>query len=164
MDVQFRACTEADLPMVQNHVLSLYREDPLGMEIIPLKIQKTFQEFTRRPEKGRIIVFEIDNTVVGYAILVFFWSNEFGGDFIEVDELFVQSDYRNRGIGKAFFQSLEDNMKSKAVALALQTTPANERAIAFYKRMGFSVSKNLHFIKVMEQAGQRREDSNISTF
>ena len=164
MDIQFRACTEADLPMLQNHVLSLYREDSLEIEIIPKNIQKTLQEFTLRPEKGRIIVFEVDNTVVGYSILVFFWSNEFGGDFIEVDELFVQSDYRNHGIGKAFFQLLEETWHSKVVALALQTTPVNERAIAFYKRMGFSVSKNLHFIKVMKQAGQGRKDNNISIF
>lgn len=152
MDVQFRACTEADLPVVQNHVLSLYKEDSVGMEITSKKIQKTFQEFTLRPEKGSIVVFETGNTVVGYAILVFFWSNEFGGDLVEVDELFVQSDYRNRGIGKAFFQSLEETWHSKAVALALQTIPTNHRAIAFYQRMGFSVDNNFHFIKVMEQA------------
>lgn len=162
MNVQFRSGTEADLPMVQNHVLSLYREDPNYLEMTPQKIQNTFQEFTRLPEKGRIIVFEIDNIVIGYAILVFFWSNEFGGDVIEVDELFVQPDYRNRGIGKMFLQSLEETWQGKAVALALQTTPANERAIAFYKRIGFSVSKNFHFIKVMEQAGQLRKNSNIS--
>ena len=147
MDIQFRACTEADLPMVQNYVISLYRKDPLEMEMTPKKIHQTFQEFTRLPEKGCIIVFDIDNAVVGYAILVFFWSNEFGGDVIEVDELFVQSDYRNRGIGKTFFQWLEETWHSKAVAFALQTTPTNERAIAFYQRMGFSLSKNFHFIK-----------------
>ena len=148
MDVQFRVCTEADLPIVQNHVLSLYRKELPGMEMTSSKIRSTFKEFTLRPEKGRIIAFEMDNTVVGYAILVFFWSNEFGGDFIEVDELFVQEGYRNRGIGKMFFHWLEETWYGKAVGLALQTLPSNERAIAFYKRMGFSVSKNLHFMKV----------------
>jgi GNAT superfamily N-acetyltransferase len=118
------------------------------MEMTSSKIRSTFKEFTLRPEKGRIIAFEMDNTVVGYAILVFFWSNEFGGDFIEVDELFVQEGYRNRGIGKMFFHWLEETWCGKAVGLALQTPPSNERAIAFYKRMGFSVSKNLHFMKV----------------
>ena len=147
MDLQFRDCTEADLPIVQNYVISLYKKAPLGMEMTPMKIHQTFQEFTLKPEKGRIIVFEIDNRVVGYAILVFFWSNEFGGDVIEIDELFVQEDYRDRGIGKTFFQWLEETWHSQAVAFALQTTPTNERAIAFYQRMGFSLSKNFHWIK-----------------
>ncbi len=163
MDIQFRSCTEADLLMVQNHVLSLYREEPNYLEMTPEKIQNTFQEFTLRPEKGRIIVFDIDNTIVGYAILVFFWSNEFGGDVIEVDELFVQSDYRNRGIGRTFLQSLEETWQGRAVALALQTTPTNERAIAFYQRLGFSVSQNFHFVKLMEQAEKLSEDDSIST-
>lgn len=147
MNIQFRPCTVADLPMVQNHVLSLYKKDSLEMEMTSKNIHKTFQEFTLRPEKGRIIVFDMNNIVVGYAILVFFWSNEYGGDVIEIDELFVQEDYRDRGIGKMFFQSLEETWLGKAVALALQTTPTNERAIAFYKRMGFSASKNLYLIK-----------------
>ena len=147
MDLQFRACTEADLPIVQNYVISLYRVDPSGMEMTAMKIHQTFQQFTLKRDKGRIIVFEIDNTVVGYAILVFFWSNEFGGDVIEIDELFVQEDYRDRGIGKTFFQWLEETWHSQAVAFALQTTPTNERAITFYQRMGFSLSKNFHWIK-----------------
>ncbi|MBR8833038.1 MAG: GNAT family N-acetyltransferase [Stigonema ocellatum SAG 48.90 = DSM 106950] len=155
MDVKFRACTEADLPIVQNYVLSLYSKDPSGMEMTPKKIQNTFEEFILRPEKGRIIVFDIDKTVVGYAILVFFWSNEFGGDVIEVDELFVQEDYRNRGIGKIFFQWLQETWHSKAVALALQTTPTNKRAMAFYQRLGFSLSKNFHLIKVIKPQEQQ---------
>ena len=148
MNVRFRTCTEVDLPLVQSYVLSLYQEDAPGKEMTSKNIQKTFQEFTLRPEKGHIIVFEIDNTVIGYAILVCFWSKEFGGDFIEIDELFVQEDYRNLGIAQTFFQLLEETWRGKAVALSLQATPNNERAIALYQRIGFSVSKNLHFIKL----------------
>ena len=135
--------------MVQNHVLSLYQEDPPGMEMNRQKVENTFWEFTNRSDKGRIIVFDKDNTVVGYAILVFFWSNEYGGDFIEIDELFVLKDYRGRGIGTAFFQWVEETWGEKAVALALQTTPSNESAVAFYERMGFRRSPNHHFMKLL---------------
>lgn len=79
MSVHFRICTEADLPSVQNHVLSLYTEDPPGREMNPAKILNTFREFASKPEKGQIIVFDLSNKVVGYAILVLFWSNEYGG-------------------------------------------------------------------------------------
>jgi GNAT superfamily N-acetyltransferase len=147
MNIQFRPCTEADLAAVQDHVFSLYRENPNQMEITPQKIQATFQEFSLRPEKGRMIVFEHEGQVIGYAILVFFWSNEFGGDFIEIDELFVQADHRRAGIGNAFFQWLESTWQGKAIALSLQTTPENQGAIAFYQRMGFSLSPNCYFVK-----------------
>lgn len=149
MSVDFRTCTESDFDIVQKYVLSLYQEDLLGMEMTKAKIQKTFREFTHKPDKGRIIVFDRDNTVVGYAIVVFFWSNEYGGDFVEVDELFVQKDYRGSGIGTAFFQWLEKTWGTSSVALSLQAAPSNERVVAFYERIGFRASPNHHLMKLL---------------
>ncbi len=149
MNVNFRACTEDDLVIVQKYVLSLYQKDPPAMEMTLPNIQATFWEFTNKPQKGRIVVFEMDNTVVGYAIVVFFWSNEYGGDFIEIDELFVQEDDRGNGIGTAFFEWIEKTWAKKAVALSLQATPSNERAVAFYQRRGFRASPNRHLMKLL---------------
>jgi GNAT superfamily N-acetyltransferase len=149
MSVNFRACSEGDLVIVQNYVLSLYQEDPSAMEMTPSKIQATFWEFTNKPQKGRIVVFEQDNKVVGYAIIVFFWSNEYGGDFVEIDELFVHEDYRGHGIGTAFFEWLEKTWAKKAVALSLQATPSNESAFAFYQRRGFRAARNRHLMKLL---------------
>lgn len=145
-----RDCTKSDFPTLQNHVFSLYQEDPPTMGMNSEKIQNTFREFTLKPEKGRIIVFDKDNVVIGYAILVFFWSNEYGGDVIEIDELFVQEDYRGCGVGTAFFQWLKETWSGKAVALSLQATASNDRAVAFYQRMGFRTSPNRHLMKLLE--------------
>lgn len=145
--VQFRMGNEADWPIVQGFVLSLYNQDLLETVMTPERVQRTFQELRLRPEKGRIIVFELDDQLVGYAILIFFWSNEFGGDFVEVDELFVAKEYRSRGIGAAFFRWLETEFRGKAVALGLQVALANDRAFEFYQRMGFDLSPDRHLWK-----------------
>jgi GNAT superfamily N-acetyltransferase len=84
-----------------------------------------------------------------YAIIVFYWSNEYGGDFIEVDELFVDKDYRGNEIATAFFEWLEQTWHQKAVALSIQVTPANDRALTFYKRIGFETSSNRHLMKLL---------------
>lgn len=147
MNLQFRPCTAADLPLLQQHVLSLYQEDPNFAPMSPDKICQTFREFSLRPEKGRILVFDLNGDIVGYAILVFFWSNEYGGDFVEIDELFVQEAYRSQGIGRRFLQWLEVTWQSQAVALSLQAAPENQRAIALYQRLGFSLSNNFHLVK-----------------
>jgi len=148
-DVYFREATEKDWPIVQGFVLSLYNEDFLETAMTPERVQSTFQEFSLRPEKGRIIVFEIAGMVVGYAILVFFWSNEFGGDFVEVDELFVAAGYRSRGIGSAFFRWLDTEFAENAVALGLQVSQTNDRAFEFYRRIGFDLSPNRHLWKFL---------------
>ena len=113
------------------------------------KFDRTFWEFTNKPDKGKIVVFEQDGLVVGYAIIVFYWSNEYGGDFIELDELFTHEDYRGNGIATAFFEWLEQTWYQKAVALSIQVTPANDRANSFYQRLGFKTSLNRHLLKLL---------------
>jgi GNAT superfamily N-acetyltransferase len=153
MSINFRICTESDLEIVREYVISLYREDlperEMTREMTAEKFDLTFWEFTNKPDKGRIVVFDRDNLVVGYAIIVFYWSNEYGGDFIEVDELFVRQDDRGKRIATTFFDWLEKTWDKKIVALSLQTTPANDQALTFYQRLGFKNSLNLHSIKLL---------------
>jgi GNAT superfamily N-acetyltransferase len=149
MSINFRICTQSELEIVREYVISLYREDPPGKEMTAEKFDRTFWEFTNKPDKGRIVVFDRDNLVVGYAIIVFYWSNEYGGDFIEVDELFVREADRCNGIATTFFDWLEQTWHEKAVALSIQTTPANDRVLTFYQRLGFKNSLNRHLIKLL---------------
>jgi GNAT superfamily N-acetyltransferase len=146
-EVSFRVGAEADWATVQGFVLSLYNEDLLETVMTSERVQRTFQELQLRPEKGRLIVFEMNERLVGYAILIFFWSNEFGGDFVEVDELFVCKEYRSQGIGAAFLQWLEAQFRGQAVALGLQVAQTNDRAFEFYRRMGFNPSPDRHLWK-----------------
>jgi GNAT superfamily N-acetyltransferase len=149
MSINFRSCTESDLATVRAYVISLYKEDPPGQEMTAEKFDRTFWEFTNKPDKGRIVVFDRANLVIGYAIIVFYWSNEYGGDFIEVDELFVRAEDRGNGIATTFFDWLEKTWHQKAVALSIQTTPANDRALTFYQRLDFQNSLNRHLIKLL---------------
>lgn len=141
----FRHCHQEDLQAVATLVTELYSDDPGEFPAQP-DIRATFDELARRPEKGQIIVFELEGDLVGYAILVFFWSNEFGGDIIEIDEMVVSSKHRSRGIGKAFFTWL-DSTYTGCAGYALQTTEHNEMARKLYQAAGFKQSKNTYFIK-----------------
>jgi GNAT superfamily N-acetyltransferase len=148
--IRFRRGNEADWPIVQGFVLSLYNQDLLETVMTPERVQGTIQELQLHPEKGQIVVFEKNEELVGYAILIFFWSNEFGGNFVEVDELFVSREYRSQGIGAAFFQWLEAEFRGKAVALGLQVAQTNDRAFEFYQRMGFDLSPDCHLWKPLK--------------
>ena len=133
MSINFRICAESDLGIVREYVKSLYQKDPPGREITAEKFDRTFWEFTNKPDKGQIVVFSQGNLIVGYAIMVFYWSNEYGGDFIEIDELFIDEDYRGNGIATAFFEWLERSWHQQAIALSIQVTPANDLAHSFYQ-------------------------------
>lgn len=145
-DLIIRTCREADLSRVQELVDELYSDHPGRGRTSP-DILRPFAEFSRCEDKGRIVVFEKDKKIVGYAVLVIFFSNEFGGDVIEVDELLVHGNHRGSGIGSRLFQWVESEYP-RCVALTLQVAPDNSDARKLYDRIGFTISGNDHMFKL----------------
>lgn len=142
---EFCLYEESDYKDLMDMIVSLYREDPEGEPMDEGKIKSTVGEFRKNPEKISIYMFKQGNECVGYAILVYFWSNEYGGNIVDIDELYVRERYRNQGIGTQFFSFVE-RMENRA-ALQLETTPSNRKALAFYERLGFVPSSNTRLIK-----------------
>jgi len=126
----------------------LYGEDPSTKRITDKKISQTIRELRCNPNKGKIVVFAKENVIIGYSILIFYWSNEYGGDVLHIDELYVKPEHRGYGVATQFFRKL---LRSEhgAVALQLEVTPSNKRALNYYKRLGFKKTRNLHLIRTI---------------
>ena len=146
-EVNFRALQQNDLAEVEQMIFQLYEEDPEGDPITSEKIAKTVRELSDHPEKGRFIVFAKATEIAGYAIVIYFWSNELGGNVLYIDELFVKKAWRNCGIATRFFDAISSNEQGAVKALQLEVTPSNEQAMSYYKRLGFGSSKNSHLLK-----------------
>jgi GNAT superfamily N-acetyltransferase len=147
MTIHFRKATPADWEILKPLMLGLYQEDPSPYPVTPEKIARTLEESSRHPEKLQLIAFEsadleTRDRVIGYALLVFYWSNEVGGTVIFIDELFIASTHRGQGIATQFFTWLEQTYTSTAQGFALETTPSNTRARALYEKLGFRPYKN----------------------
>ena len=119
--------------------LAYYAEDPGVAPVSETQVRRTLEAFRREPGRGAAAALEVDRATVGYALLVPFWSNEYGGEVCVVDELFVQPSHRNGGLGSALFAALERREigNQAAVAIALGVTPRNVRARRLYSRLGF---------------------------
>ena len=126
-------------------ILGLYSEDPSDKIVDQKKIDKTFQTLLEEPTRGCIMVFEHEAELVGYSILVNFWSNEFGGNILIIDELFVKKEFRSQGIASQFITYLKQSQFGDSVALQLEVTPDNHRALALYKSLGFKKHKNDYY-------------------
>lgn len=139
---RFTAFLVDDLPELESMALDLHAED-VGSEAMSVeKVHRTVRELTSRPDKGRILLFRVAGEAVGYAIVIHFWSNEYGGDILDIDELFVKPAWRGRGIGAAFIRHLIDRAGASVVGLQLEVSPANTRAAGFYGREGFAPAPN----------------------
>jgi ribosomal protein S18 acetylase RimI-like enzyme len=66
-----------------------------------------------------------------------------------VDDVFVEPEYRNRGMGRALLQSVQSWAQERgADGISLQVAAANSRGRKFYEDLGFrdvSVYKVLEF-------------------
>lgn len=77
---------------------------------------------------------------IGYIVITFGWSVEFGGLDGFVDELYVRPGVRKRGIASETLQSLPRALAGAGLkALHLEVDKRNETAQRLYGRAGFAI-------------------------
>ncbi len=75
---------------------------------------------------------------IGYVIVTFTWSVEFGGLDALIDELFVRPGVRGRGIGTEVLLSLGHALSGAGIqALHLEVDRDNDSARRLYQKAGF---------------------------
>ncbi|MBU0731961.1 GNAT family N-acetyltransferase [Patescibacteria group bacterium] len=146
MEVIFRPIRRADFKRVEALIRAFYREDPEGKPTNKNKIKATFRELFSS-DSGGIMVMTVDKKIVGYAILVNYWSHEYGGNILHIDELFIAPAFRGHGIGSKLIQFLKREKFYDAVAIMLEVTPINKAAERLYRRMGFRKARNKFLIQ-----------------
>jgi GNAT superfamily N-acetyltransferase len=135
----WRTATAADHDTIVEMCLAYYAEDPGLIEVMAEQVRQTLVTFERQPWRGQAVVAE-EEQIVGYALLVPFYSNELGGAVCEVDELFVRPTHRGEGLGTALFEVIDDGRFGSFVGIALGVTRRNERGRRLYERLGFRIA------------------------
>ena len=135
--------------------LALTVEDPWPEPVTPQQIQYTLEVLRAEPHRGRAVVCDEGGEVIGYALLIAFWSNEFGGEVCVVDELYIAPSRRGRGLASALFTALRSGdppWPGPAVAIGLEVTPRNARALALYQRLGFAGDNRMLHLRTARRA------------
>ena len=138
------------LAPIRSFMTDLYREDPEGEPLDDSKIRSTIHHCLCYPDKLRLVTLLWEGRPVGYALLVFYWSNERGGDVLHLDELYILPAYRKMGIASALLDHLAE--WDEIVGIQLETTPSNQEARDFYLRRGFQPDANLHLLRAQKPA------------
>jgi GNAT superfamily N-acetyltransferase len=140
MTATWRTARSDEDDLLVEMCLELNRDDPGPHPVAPAQMRRTLELLRHEPARGRAVVLEQDGRLIGYSLLISFWSNELGGDVCDVDELFIAREHRNRGHGGSLFAAIESGALWPAlpVAIALGVTPGNSRARRLYERLGFA--------------------------
>jgi GNAT superfamily N-acetyltransferase len=154
----WRLATREDFDRIVEMNERLNEEDP--SETMPFDramMRRTLTEITVNPIRGAAAILDRGGELCGYALLISFWSNEFGGEICAIDELYVEPKYRGRGFATQFVEILasRDNAlwSRRAVMIAVEAYRTNPRAKVLYERLGFKASPNHTLTLVLEGRG-----------
>ncbi len=116
-------------------------KDFWAFEQIPFSSEaalKVWQKAWAHPEFVQAWLLEFESQTVGYVVLTFGFSLEYGGLDAYVDELFVKPEFRGRGFASQALAFLRlECQKLNVVALHLEVDTDNHNAKSLYAKMGF---------------------------
>jgi GNAT superfamily N-acetyltransferase len=97
---------------------------------------------------GVVLIAEVADEPVGYAVLTWGWSIEIGGREAVLDELYVR--VRGRGIGSELLRVADVTCRDHGVLrMFLETEAPNESARRLYTRHGFETETSIWMSKLL---------------
>ncbi len=128
-------------PTDVRHLLSMMKElqkdDPWSIPFEQPKVEKALNELLGNPSFGRVWLIAFDEQIVGYIVMCFDYSLEYGGRGAWVDEFFVQPTCRGRGIGSQVLDLFLQQAEMLGVTTVHLEVNHENPAIELYRRKGF---------------------------
>lgn len=93
-------------------------------------------------------VFVVENKIVGYGMIAKSFSTEFGGECIWIEDIYLEENFRGRGIGTSFIKFVKENYPEKI--FRLEAEHENLKAVQTYKNFGFKELPYLELVFVKE--------------
>ena len=127
----FKPLEITDISTITQMMQDFYAIDNYPMDVEVAK--NLFQEFISNEHLGKSWMIYSENEIVGYIILTFIFSFEYGGKIAFVDELFIKETARGKGIGKEAIQFIQREVPKLSLKLLyLEVEPHNENAQKLY--------------------------------
>ncbi len=132
--------------------LSRMMKDFYAIDFYPFDEKVTnenFINFISEDKYGDCFKILFEGEIAGYIILIKYFSFEFGGEILFLDELFVKPEFQGKSLGKKALEfvknySIENNFK----IVLLEIENHNEKAKRLYENYGFQNHKrNLMIFK-----------------
>jgi len=136
--------TPTDLDLLTTWMRGLRNDDPMPAATLAddAGARQAMAGLLADDRLGSVWIIRRDGTGIGYAVLAYLHSIEFGGRCAFLDELFIAREHRSVGIGGVTLRLLEVEATTLGVrVLLLEASPENERANRLYRSAGFEPRK-----------------------
>ncbi len=134
--IAIRCCAAADRDEVLSLLAAQLREHDSTLP--DTSISAALDGMLERPDRGAVLVAQLDGRIVGVAALSTMWTLEHGGQAIWLDELYVEPAHRGQGVGAALLAAAYDTAREYgSLTVDLEVAAGHERASGLYERQGF---------------------------
>jgi GNAT superfamily N-acetyltransferase len=145
VQTSLRSAKVDDLPELLDLMQEYYAYDEL--EFTQATALAALQDLLSEPTMGHVWLICWDNLTMGYVVLTFGYSLEFGGRDAFIDELYIRTAYRGRGVGTRTLGQVETAARSMGIrALHLEVERGNRGARRFYRSSGFEDRDRFHLM------------------
>ncbi|MCP4180201.1 MAG: GNAT family N-acetyltransferase [bacterium] len=155
LEIEIRHGTVNDIPLLLSFINSMAEFEKLEVTATEEILKESL--FGKNPAAETFFAY-IDEQPVAYAVYFFSFSTMTGKRVLWLDDLFVHTDFRGRGIGKTLLAYLAQlSIQNNCSRFEWIVLDWNKSAIEFYKKMGATIHDNWHICRVNEN-----ELSNIA--
>ncbi|MBZ0262662.1 MAG: GNAT family N-acetyltransferase [Hyphomicrobiales bacterium] len=121
------------LPLVAAY--HLFEEISLSADIREKSVERLLNDGTL----GEVWLIRRSDHLIGYVVLCFSYSIEFGGREAVIDELYIEAPERGMRVGAEVLERLKVLLRAQNVmAIQLEVGQQNDRAKSLYLKSGFS--------------------------
>lgn len=134
-----RSAVTEDIPLLVALMTEFYSETATPLD--SKRAAEAFAALVVDDRLGHVWLIQAENDDVGYVVVTFSYSMEFGGRNAFLDDLFIRAAFRGAGLGTAALEEVRAYCADRDVrALHLETGRDNAAAQALYRSAGFKVT------------------------
>ncbi|MGF1537389.1 MAG: GNAT family N-acetyltransferase [Elainellaceae cyanobacterium] len=130
-----KLATQSDISALLDLVQTFYYQ--AGYPFNRARSQQALSLLVASPHLGQAWLIERDLALVGYAVLTFGFSLEYGGRDAILDELYIRPEHQRQGLGTAAIARLEKVCLEEGIQALHLEVERGSRAVQLYKRVGF---------------------------
>ena len=135
-DIIIRSATAADVPLILRLIRGLADYERLAHECVATEADLRDSLFGAVPG-AEVIIAEVAGAPAGFALFFHNYSTFLGRRGIWLEDLFVQPEFRSRGVGRQLLAALARiAVERRCGRLEWWVLDWNEPAIGFYKSLG----------------------------
>lgn len=140
MNYQILNTTTADIPQLSQMMRDFYAIDfyPFDEKVTT----ENFASFINDEKYGVCFKMVFEGEIAGYIILVKYFSFEFGGEILFLDELYIKPEFQGKSLGKKALEFVKDySVTNHFKVVLLEIENHNDRAKKLYEHYGFQNHK-----------------------